>query len=80
MLGSAPAWPTAGVSPRPFDVWVGFRRLFCRDPFMRFRAYLPLLIVRAFGRRSRLGLSVAPPFGLECLTSLADSMAYYALC
>jgi hypothetical protein len=47
---------------------------------MRFRAYLPLLIVRAFGRRSRLGLSVAPPFGLECLTSLADDTIYYALC
>jgi len=28
----------------------------------------------------RLSLSVAPPFGLECLTSLADSTAYYALC
>ncbi len=30
--------------------------------------------------RFRLGLSVAPPFGMECLTSLADVMAYYALC
>ena len=47
---------------------------------MRFRAYSPLLIVRAFGRRYRLGLSVAPPFGLECLSSLADDTTYYALC
>lgn len=47
---------------------------------MSCRAYLPLLIVRAFDHRSRLGLSVAPPFGLECLNSLTDSMAYYALC
>jgi len=36
--------------------------------------------VWAFDRRSRLGLSVAPPFGLECLTSLADCMTYYARC
>jgi len=28
------------------------------------QSYLPLPIVRAFGHRSRLGLSVAPPFGL----------------
>src|SRR6266436_505926 len=27
------------------------------------QSYLPLLIVRAFGHRFRLGLSVAPPFG-----------------
>ena len=44
-------------------------------------AYWPLLLVRAFGPRSRLGLSIAPPFGFsECLTSLADVMTYYALC
>jgi hypothetical protein len=47
---------------------------------MRFRTYLPPPVVRAFDHRFRLGLSVAPPFGLECLTSLADSMDYYALC
>jgi len=47
---------------------------------MRCQAYLPLLIVRAFDRRFRFGLSVAPPFGLECLTSLADSTTYHALC
>src|SRR5262249_52553902 len=34
---------------------------------------LALPIVRAVSRRSRFGLSVAPPFGLECLTSLAVS-------
>ena len=33
----------------------------------RGQSYLPLPIVRAFTHRSRLGLSVAPPFGLECL-------------
>jgi hypothetical protein len=35
---------------------------------MRDQSYSPLPIVRAFTHRSRLGLSVAPPFGLECLT------------
>jgi len=54
--------------------------MFCRSPFMSCQSYLPFPIVQAFSRRSRFGLSVAPPFGLECLTSLADSTAYYALC
>jgi hypothetical protein len=60
-------------SPRPV-------RPFGRNPFLRCQSYSPLPIVRAFVRRFRLDLSVAPPFGLECLTSLADSTAYYALC
>ena len=60
-------------SPRPV-------RPFGRNPFLRCQSYLPLPIVRAFDHRFRRGLSVAPPFGLECLTSLADSTAYYALC
>jgi len=40
-------------------------RFFCRCPLMSCAAYLfPLRgTVRAFGPRSRLGLSVAPPFG-----------------
>src|SRR6516162_3517367 len=71
-----------------FSMQPGFRvlsssgpvRPFGRNPFLRCQSYSPLPIVRAFVRRFRLGLSVAPPFGLECLTSLADSTAYYALC
>ena len=35
----------------------------CRVPVMSRQSYLPLLLVRAFGHRFRLGLSVAPPFG-----------------
>src|SRR5262249_35463180 len=87
-----PHWHTGDV-PRRFDrvelqhVQPGFRvlspprpvRPFGRSPFTRCQSYLPLPIVRAFVRRFRRGLSVAPPFGLECLTSLADSTAYYAL-
>ena len=43
--------------------------------------YWPLSSVRAFDHRFRLGLSVYSAFRLlECLMSLADCMAYYALC
>jgi hypothetical protein len=80
LTGSAPALPTTEASPRSLHGRVGWRRIFCRVPLMRFRTYLPLPIVRAFDHHFRLGLSVAPPFGLECLNSLADSMDYYALC
>jgi hypothetical protein len=54
--------------------------MFCRLSLLRFMSYLPFLLVPAFDHRSRLSLSVAPPFGSECLTSFADVMAYYALC
>jgi hypothetical protein len=37
-------------------------------------------LVRAFDHRFRLGLSVAPPSALACLTSLADCLIYFALC
>ena len=38
-------------------------------------------LVRAFDPRFQLGLSVDSAFRLlECLTSLADDMTYYALC
>ena len=57
----------------------GFWMVRCLSSW-RFMAYSPSLLVRAFFHRSRFRLSVAPPFGLECLTSLADVVAYYALC
>jgi hypothetical protein len=80
MTGSAPRSPAIGASPlltgaRASSCWV-----FCRGPLMSCQSYLPLPIARAFIRRFRRSLSVAPPFGLECLTSLADSTAYYAVC
>src|ERR1700756_2835826 len=67
MSGSALGDPTAWVSPRPFGAKASEYWVFCRFPLMRGQSYLPLPIVRAFTHRSRLGLSVAPPFGLECL-------------
>ncbi len=48
---------------------------------MSYESYLPLSSVRAFDHRSLLGLSVRSAFRLaECLPSLADCMAYFALC
>jgi hypothetical protein len=47
---------------------------------MSCQSYLPLPIVRAFGHRFGSAYLFAPPFGLECLTSLAGGLTYYALC
>src|SRR5271157_2883386 len=65
----------AGEDEKSSSPW-----MFCRLSLLRFMSYLPLLLVPAFGHRFRLSLSVAPPFGSECLTSFADVVAYYALC
>src|SRR5208282_3358043 len=62
--GSAPWWPLTGGSPRFTGSKASEYWICCRVPFMSRQSYLPLPIVRAFGPRSRLGLSVAPPFGL----------------
>src|SRR6516165_5537830 len=70
--GSAPAQPLIGASPRPVGSRASTYWVFCRFPLMSCQYYFPLPIVRAFGDRSQRGLSVAPPFGLSCLTSLAD--------
>src|SRR5450759_2890145 len=59
----------AGGDGKSSSIW-----MFCRLSLLRFMTYLPLLLVPAFGHRSRLSLSVAPPFGSECLTSFADVM------
>src|SRR5271166_5070886 len=68
------------ASPAGEDEESNLPWMFCRLSLLRFMSYLPLLLVLAFGHRSRLGLSVAPPFGSECLTSFADVLAYYAVC
>ena len=59
----------AGEDEKPSSPW-----MFCRLSLLRLMSYLPLLLVPAFGHRFRLSLSVAPPFGSECLTSFADVM------
>src|SRR5262252_5633115 len=59
---------------------------FCRWSSLSRTAYLSLSLsslrrtVRAFGHRSRLGLSCFAAFPpLECLISLADCLTYFAL-
>src|SRR3954447_23968430 len=67
MAGSALGDTTTEASPRSLGSKASEHWVFCRFPLMRCQSYLPLPIVRAFTHRSRLGVSVAPPFGLECL-------------
>ena len=44
------------------------------------QSYLPLSIVRAFGHRFGSAYLLLRLSALECLTSLADGLTYYALC
>jgi hypothetical protein len=43
-------------------------------------SYVPLLSFGPSAIVSGSAYPLAPPFGSECLTSVADSMTYYALC
>src|SRR6516225_3265251 len=61
--GSVPWELPDGVSPRSTGSKASTYWICCRFPLMSRQAYLSLAIVRAFGHRFRLGLSVAPPFG-----------------
>src|SRR6516162_2427243 len=61
--GSVPWELPGGVSPRSTGSKASTYWICCRFPLMSRQSYLPLPIVRAFGHRFRLGLSVAPPFG-----------------
>jgi len=79
MTGLTPGSPVIGVSPLSTGARASFRSVFCRGPLMSCQSYLPLPIVQAFVNRFWRRLPVAPPSGSECFTSLADSMAYYAL-
>jgi len=62
--GSVPWCPRLGASPRPSETKASEYWIFCRVLLMSCPSYLPLSIVRAFGPRFRLDLSVAPPFSL----------------
>src|SRR5689334_10065579 len=59
---SLPASRASPVSAeeKSSSIWI-----FCCSSSLRLMAYWPLLLVRAFGPRSRLGLSIAPPFGFR---------------
>ena len=43
-------------------------------------SYLPLLSFGPSATVSGSAYLLTPPFGAECLISLADGMTYYALC
>src|SRR5215469_9425124 len=62
--GSVPWCPPPGASPGPSGTKASEYRIFCRIALISCQSYLPLSIVRAFGPRFRLDLSVAPPFSL----------------
>jgi hypothetical protein len=47
---------------------------------MSCQPYLPLPIVRAFGHRFGSAYPLLRLSAFECLTSLTDSLTYYALC
>src|SRR5215472_15554410 len=49
--GSVPWCPRPGASPRPSGTKASEYWIFCRVPLMSCQSYLPLSIVRAFGRK-----------------------------
>src|SRR5215831_950541 len=61
-VSSLPASRASLVSAeeKSSSIWI-----FCCLSSLRLMAYRPLLLVRAFGHHSRLGLSIAPPFGFR---------------
>src|SRR5216683_4338894 len=61
-VSSLPASRASPVSAeeKSSSIWI-----FCCLSSLRLMAYWPLLLVRAFDHRSRLGLSIAPPFGFR---------------
>src|ERR1017187_4913516 len=62
---SVPPLPASRASPVSAEEKSSCLWIFCCLSSLRFMAYWPLLLVRAFSHRSRLGLSVAPPFGVR---------------
>jgi len=54
--------------------------MFSRLSLSRFMSYLPLLSFGPSVTAPGSAYLLSPPFGIECLTSLADDMTHYALC
>jgi hypothetical protein len=75
-----PSRPACRASLVGIDEKSSLSWMFSRLSLSRFMSYLPLL---SFGPSAPVPGSaylLTPPFGAECLTSLADGMTYYALC
>src|SRR6266849_4724555 len=62
---SGPSLPASRASPVSAEEKSSLIWIFCCLSSLRLMAYWPFLLVRAFGPRSRLGLSIAPPFGIR---------------
>ena len=79
-LGRFSLFLPARASPVGTDEKSSLNWMFSRLSPSRLMSYLPLL---SFGPSATVPGStylLTPPFGTECLTSLADDMTYYALC
>ena len=72
----ASRWTKTGYKAPAPDEWATYREVRIHQgakrrfgdgclSSLRLMAYWPLRLVRAFGPRSRLGLSIAPPFGIR---------------
>ena len=68
------------ASPVGGDEKSSLNWIFSRLSLSRFMSYLPLLSFGPSATVPGAAYLLPPPFGLECLTSLADDMTYYALC
>jgi len=78
--GSALGYPPTGASPRSCDSETSEYWIFCRFPLMSCQSYLPS---QSFGPSSIVSGSAYLLLRLSAWgasISLADSMAYYALC
>src|SRR6266404_9253783 len=76
---SVPSLPASRASPVGAEEKSSCIWIFCCLSSLKLMAYWPLLLVRAFGHRSRLGLSIAPPFGIRS-ASLALPTRHDLLC
>jgi hypothetical protein len=72
--------PACRASPVGADEKSSLNWMFSRLSLSRFMSYLPLLSFGPSAIVSGSAYLLTPPFGTECLTSLADGMTYYALC
>ena len=72
--------PACRASPVGADEKSSLNWIFSRLSLSRFMSYLPLLSFGPSAIVSGSAYLLTPPFGAECLTSLADGMTYYALC
>jgi hypothetical protein len=72
--------PACRASPVGADEKSSLNWIFSRLSLSRFMSYLPLLSFGPSAIVSGSAYLLSPPFGMECLTSLADDMAHDALC